>query len=293
MAISTFLCYNNEDKRLALELRKHLTPLESNGLIALWDYGDISPGTEGEEQIAKYLDEAPIILLLISASFLHSQYLYRREMQRAIERHESKNVRVIPVILRPVLWKEPPLDKLQPLPDSARPITMWTSRDAGFENVAIGMRELVRQWDAHSLPDPTPERGIMIANFDRLVASVRAQLQPPGRAKAIADTLQELHMSIFIPVDVTLADLAVGWQTLSRSSNENEEEEIAIARRRVTCGELAHLASHITTEQGSLAQAIRTWNVWQEAFKNSDDDRQKVMASTFARELAELQAAMH
>ena len=113
-------------------LRKHLSPLERNGLISLWDYGNITPGDEREQEIKKHLDEAQIILLLISSSFLASNYCYTVEMQRAIERHERKEARVIPVILRPVNWNIAPVDKLQALPDHAKAISTWRNRDEGW-----------------------------------------------------------------------------------------------------------------------------------------------------------------
>src|SRR5207245_1163523 len=92
---SVLFCYAHQDERLVSQLKNHLSMLEHNGLIALWDYGSISPGTEWGQEIDKHLDEAQIILLFISASFLASKYCYREEMQRAIERHERKEARVI------------------------------------------------------------------------------------------------------------------------------------------------------------------------------------------------------
>jgi len=130
---------------------------------------------------------------------------------------------------------------------------------------------------------------MLMVYLDQLVETVKSHMQPPPRAIATANTLQQL--SIFIPNDVTLADLVVGWRMLSHASQQQEEP--AIAQRRVTCGELAEMASQFTGEQGNLAQAIRTWHIWVEAFKNSNDPRQATMARTFTRELAELQEATH
>ena len=113
MAVTTLLCYAHEDERMVNQLKDHLRVLEHNGLIALWYYGNITPGAEWEQELNKRLDEAQIILLLISRSFLASNYCYTVEMQRAIERHERKEARVIPVILRPVNWNIAPVDKLQ------------------------------------------------------------------------------------------------------------------------------------------------------------------------------------
>ncbi len=289
MPVTILLCYAHQDERMVSQLKNHLSLLEHNGLIALWDYGNISPGAEWEQEIDKHLDEAQIILLLISSSFLASKYCYSVEMQRAIGRHERKEARVIPIILRPVHWNKPPIDKLQVLPDRAKPISTWTHRDEGFENVADGIVKVIAQWNAHSLSDPIAERRVLMAHLDQLIETVKLQMQPLPRAMATASTLQQL--SIFIPNEVTLADLVVGWRTLSHSSKQ--EEEPATSQRRVTCSELANMASQFTTDQGNLVQAIKTWHIWLDAFKNSGDPRQAAMARTFTRELTELQEAMH
>ncbi|MBV9614115.1 MAG: toll/interleukin-1 receptor domain-containing protein [Ktedonobacteraceae bacterium] len=289
MAVTVLLCYAPEDQRLANDLKKHLSLLERNAFITIWDDGDIGPGMEWEQETKKRLDVAQMILLLISASFLNSHYCFGTAVQHAITRHEHKEARVIPVILRPCHWEEPPLDKLQALPNRARPIVNWPHRDDGFTNVARGIAQVVKLWNSHSLPDPTAERKMLMAQLDQLIEAVRSQLQPPPRAQTIASTLQQL--SIFVPNDVTLADLIAGWRTLSQSSQQGEEPPVV--QRRVTCGELAALASQLTTEQGSIAQAIKTWGIWRDAFNNSDDPRQNAMTKTFARELSELEEAFH
>lgn len=313
LAVTILLCYAHKDEHMVRQLKDHLSALEHNGRIALWDYGNINPGTEWEQEIDKHLDEAQIILLLISASFLASKYCYKVEMKRAIERHERNEARVIPIILRPVHWKEPPIDKLQPLPDHGKPVLKWPKRDEGFENVVDGIVKVL------SLPDG---RKTLIANLDQLIETVKSQMQPLPRAIATEHSLQQLR--IFIPNDVTLADLVVGWRTLSHVSKQ--EEEPATSKRRVTCDELAYIASQFATGQGNLSQAIKTWRIWADAWsiwtdafeKEVDEprqavttktftrelteqgisrgagrERQHVMAKTFARELTELQEALH
>jgi hypothetical protein len=292
VAVTVLLCYAREDERMAGKLKKHLSGPERNGLIALWDDGHISAGARRDAEIQKHLDEAQVILLLITADFIGSDYCYEVQMQRAIERHERKEARVIPVILRDVSWNYPPLDKLQALPDHARPVLTWATQDKGFLNVVDGIMKVVEQWDTGSLPGPTAERRALIANFDRLIETVKTQMQgDPGRVANTASTLEEL--SVFIPNDVTLADLISGWHTLSHPAQQ--EEDLATTRRRATCGELAQLASQLTIDQGNLAQAIKTWEAWEKrskALEKSGDRRQAAMAKTFARELAELQAAL-
>jgi len=290
VSIAILLCYAQQDKVRADQLKDHLSSLERNARITILDYGNIVPGAEWKQEIDKHLKEAQIILLLISSDFLASDYCYKVEMREAIQRHERKEAQVIPVLVRPVHWQDAPLDKLRSfLPDNGKAISKWTDRDEGFTNVTSGIVKVLEQWNSHSLPDPTVERGALMTNLDQLIEAVKLHIQPEPRAMATAKTLQQL--SIFIPNDVTLADLITGWQILSHSSKQDEEP--AISQRRVTCDELASIASQFTKEQGNLAQAVKTWQIWRDAFKNGNDPRKDTMTATFARELAELQKASH
>ena len=119
-------------------LRKHLMPLQRRGLITIWSDTDIDAGDAWEEEIKKHLDTAKIILLLISPDFMASDYCYSTEMERALQRNEQKEARVIPIILRPTAWKGAPFDKLQMLPSNAKPVTdrrSWQDADEALNDV--------------------------------------------------------------------------------------------------------------------------------------------------------------
>jgi hypothetical protein len=200
---SVLFCYASEDQRMASLLKNHLGQLKHNELITIWDQGEISPGDEWKQTMNAYLQEAQIILLLMSSSFLASDYCYSMQMQEAIRRHEQQTARVIPIILRSVHWQGPPLDKLKVLPDEQKPISEWRPQDKGYANVVMNIAQVVKQWNEQNFPGPTIERKAMMLTLDQLIEKVKGQLQPEPRALATASTLQQL--SIFIPTDVTLA----------------------------------------------------------------------------------------
>src|SRR6266849_6380920 len=108
MPVKIFFCYAHEDEVLLNKLKEHLRPLQRQGLIDIWYDRDIKAGTEWGQEISKHLNEAQIILLLISPDFMNSDYCYGKEMKRAIERHDREEACVIPVILRPVHWQGAP-----------------------------------------------------------------------------------------------------------------------------------------------------------------------------------------
>ena len=145
MPVKIFFCYAHEDEPLLNKLKTHLKPLQRIGLIDVWYDRDISPGTEWEEEIKKHLNEANIILLLVSSDFMNSDYCYGKEMQRALERDKRGEASVIPIILRPVYWQEAPFGKLQALPKDARPVKSWPDQDEAFFNVAEGIRTAIQK----------------------------------------------------------------------------------------------------------------------------------------------------
>jgi tetratricopeptide (TPR) repeat protein len=148
--IEVFYSYAYEDESLRRRLEKHLAILSNEGLITNWYNDKIIPGADKEHEIDTHLNTARIILLLISSDFLASRQCYNIEGTRALERHEAGEACVIPVILRPVDWKNAPFGKLQVLPTNEKPITTWPDRDKAFLDVAIGIREVIlgikRQW---------------------------------------------------------------------------------------------------------------------------------------------------
>ena len=143
--IEVFFSYSHKDEQLRDELAKHLSILKRQGIITAWYDREISAGTEWAGEIDAHLNTAQVILLLISADFLASDYCYDIELTRAMERHAARQARVIPVILREVDWKGAAFGKLQALPQNAFPVTNWANRDQAFADVARGIRQAVEE----------------------------------------------------------------------------------------------------------------------------------------------------
>src|SRR3954447_7241910 len=85
--ISLFYSYSHKDEALRDELETHLSLLRRQGVISGWHDRRIAAGTEWAGQIDRHLEAADVILLLVSAGFLASDYCYDIEMRRALERH--------------------------------------------------------------------------------------------------------------------------------------------------------------------------------------------------------------
>jgi TIR domain len=141
--ITIFYCYAHEDKDLRDRIDKHLGVLKRLGQVVDWHDREIRAGTEWEREIETHLSTASIILLLVSADFVNSDYCYGVEMQKALEMHEKGLACVLPILVRPVDWQDAPFAKLQLLPTGAKPITRWSDPEEALEDVARQIRAVV------------------------------------------------------------------------------------------------------------------------------------------------------
>lgn len=139
-AKSVFFSYSHKDESLRDELETHLKLLQRQGVVSAWHDRKILPGQEWDGEIDRHLTRAKIVLLLVSADFIASEYCWDKEVQTAMARHESGEAIVIPIMLRPCDWKDAPFAKLQGLPQEMKAITSWEDRDAAWTDVAVGIR---------------------------------------------------------------------------------------------------------------------------------------------------------
>jgi hypothetical protein len=140
-----FFSYSHVDENLRDQLEIHLAGLRRQGLIDSWHDRRITAGEDFGEAIDQHIDTADVILLLVSPDFIASDYCYEREMKRALERHQSGDARVIPVILRPCDWHDLPFGKLLATPKDGRPITKWANVDEAFQDVVTAIKGALKQ----------------------------------------------------------------------------------------------------------------------------------------------------
>ncbi|MGG0459947.1 toll/interleukin-1 receptor domain-containing protein [Priestia aryabhattai] len=139
----SFFSYSHEDESYRKQLEKHLAIMKRQGIINGWSDRDINAGDEWKTSISDKLESAKVVLLLISADFLASDYCYDIEMKRALERHDSGEAKVIPIILRSCDWSGAPFSKLQALPTEAKPIDLWVNSDEAFTLVSKGIGKTI------------------------------------------------------------------------------------------------------------------------------------------------------
>jgi len=143
MPVRVVFSYSHKDEELRDQLETHLKLLQRQGFVSTWHDRKIMEGDSWKDVINDNFNQAELILLLVSADFIASDYCYEIEMKTALQRHSKHEVRVVPVILRACSWLTAPFGKLQGLPKDARPVTTWPDRDEAWNDVANGIRRTV------------------------------------------------------------------------------------------------------------------------------------------------------
>src|SRR6266702_5493899 len=159
-AVEVFYSYAQKDEKLRNALVEHLSTLRRQGYISEWHDRQIVAGTDWAQEIDAHLHSASLILLLISPSFIASDYCYSIEMQLALERHQARQARVVPIILRPTDLRDTPFAALQFLPAHGKAITTWQNRDEAFLDVARGIRTVIEHLNSSAASSQPPVQSL-------------------------------------------------------------------------------------------------------------------------------------
>lgn len=140
-----FFSYSHKNESVRDELEVHLSMLKRQGVIQAWHDRRITSGSEINGEISKELENADIILLLVSPYFLASDYCYDIEMTRAMEKHELGEARVIPIILDPCDWHHAPFGRLLAAPSDSKPISKFANQHDAYLDIVKSIRMVIKE----------------------------------------------------------------------------------------------------------------------------------------------------
>ncbi|MEQ8705095.1 MAG: TIR domain-containing protein [Phaeodactylibacter sp.] len=140
--LKLFLSYAETDQELKNRLDNHLTALKRGNLIDVWSDEQVIAGQDWGQEAKNKIEDADIVLLLVSASFIASEHIWKSAVEKAMARR-AEGVIVVPVALKPVDGEGLPFAGLQGLPRSGKPVTSYDDLDLGLLEVAKGVREVV------------------------------------------------------------------------------------------------------------------------------------------------------
>ncbi|MEM9298929.1 MAG: TIR domain-containing protein [Bacteroidota bacterium] len=104
-----FISYSRKDVDFKDRLLTHLKPLEKFSLIKAWDCSKIRAG-EWNEQIQKELERSDIMIFMVSANFMASEYIMDNEVQKGIElAKQDSSKKIMCVLVKECIWNQWPI----------------------------------------------------------------------------------------------------------------------------------------------------------------------------------------
>jgi hypothetical protein len=129
-ATKVFISYSHDDEAWKEKLLTGLRVLERNKSVILWDAGELTPGSDWSKEIKNDLQKTDIAVLLVSPSFLASDFIVKNELPALLERRQKEGLVIIPVLLRPSLWGVvPEIAELQFANDPSKPLSLMSGEE--------------------------------------------------------------------------------------------------------------------------------------------------------------------
>lgn len=134
-----FMSYSHADTAWVQKLEKVLAPLLRSREVTVWWDRDIRPSEKWKEEIDAALAGARVALLLVSPSFLGSEFIMDHELPCLLEAAQRKEVRLLWVLLQNCLYKRTPLNDYQAAHDVSRPLNALSEPE--LDNVLVCVAE--------------------------------------------------------------------------------------------------------------------------------------------------------
>jgi hypothetical protein len=142
---TVFVSYAHQDRRWADELMTFLAPWIRNKRVDLWDDSRIQLGANWKAEIEKAIDEAAVAVLLVSKDFLSSEFIWKEEVPRILERAHRAQIRVAWIAVGHSGVEATPLWEFQAVNDPSRPLDSLRreERDKTMVDIAKAIADAV------------------------------------------------------------------------------------------------------------------------------------------------------
>jgi hypothetical protein len=117
-----FISYAHEDEHWLKRVQIHLKPLTRRGRLELWDDTQISVGDEWKTEIRTALRMSRAAILLVSADFLASDFIYEDELPPLLMSAQKEGVKILPVIVSSSSFEDSELARFQALNPPSKPL---------------------------------------------------------------------------------------------------------------------------------------------------------------------------
>jgi bDLD-like protein/TIR domain-containing protein len=243
-------------------LRTQLGVLQQQSILALWDDRRIGAGADWYQEICQAMEAAHVAVFLISADFLTSPFILQEEVARLMTRRQQEGLPIVPILVRPCLWKQVPwLARMQLRPTDAQPLS--AGNEYQIETALMAIAEEIAALFQRATPETT------VAQIQRTAATPAAAAvspRPVGTGQRPTD--QPVHYSGQTKIAVC-SRLLADWSQLAdyldvplpdRARFDRGREPQGVWEWLEARGRLAALAGALTAiGRGDLVEVLQSY----------------------------------
>jgi len=210
--VDVLVSYAHKDQDLCDQFLEHLSGLRRAKIISEWHDRQIDVGDDWAAGIDERLGRARVVLLLVSSSFLSSDYCQDVEVRRAMERHRAGEAIAVPIVLRDCDWSDTPFGHLNKLPRHHRAVTLAPDRDEALAGITRELKGIIQRRWADATTQASNREAIHLAN--------EITSQHPTLSVHVANLFivvqKDVRTGPIFNVDVALANLSSNTATIPR-----------------------------------------------------------------------------
>ena len=134
-----FISYCHKDKKFLDELLTHLSPLERAGRVSAWSDRQLEPGAPWLGKIQEALDSSSVVVMLVTSSFLASEFIHQYELTPALR---AAKARILWVPVRACAYERTALRDIQAVVSPAKPLAeMKAERDRAWVEICRAIED--------------------------------------------------------------------------------------------------------------------------------------------------------
>lgn len=231
-----FVSYAHRDFKHLEALTEFLSPFLRNVPLRTWDDRKIGVGEQWQKEIDAALESAQVAVLLVTKSFLASNFIAQKEFPEILKAQEQRNLRIFWILISDCAWRQTELRRFQAANDLERPL-------AAISPVAIRDKAWVavvdKLMEAAGLEDDSP------AEKRRVVLLHKDDCQPDKEVLEVLQsgftnhgfevfTITSLSVPILNQLDIHLnkADAVIPLISQNSHSSEILELQVETARKK-------------------------------------------------------------
>jgi 8-oxo-dGTP pyrophosphatase MutT (NUDIX family) len=153
-----FFSYSHPDERWLQLLTRSLRPYLAPTGLKIWSDAEIRPGEQWTESIMAALASARVAILLVSTSYLSSEFVQKTELPAILEAARDNRLTVLWIALDHCAFDQFPIRHYQCLNDPARPLIDLDAAalNQKLDEISRAIRYVISGRDSGPVPVPGP-----------------------------------------------------------------------------------------------------------------------------------------